>query len=233
MKKIILSQIVLSFVLINCQEKTAENLNPKKNTVTKQIVKNTNSKLDFKELKFGSNVEDVLKEIGLTISDNASPDMSFNMLGDIEEFQFPKNEKLNLLIAGNNILNSDNISFFYSKENKKIWCYEMELINHKDANEVISSITKTIGSKPAYFKKSVNTKERPVFLDENGEPETSHIEETKEVWEDAKNKATYFFINTINYSKNDSILKIFVLDKSSPKYKEWVSYRSFDMFYNK
>lgn len=233
MKKIILCQIVLSFSLTNCQEKITKESNPNKNAVTKQIVNKINSKLDFKELKFGSNVVETLKEIGLNIDDNASPDMSFNMLGDIEEFQFPKNKKLNLLIAGNNILNSDNISFFYLKENKKIWCYEMELINHKDDSEIISSITKTIGTKPAYFKKSVNTKERPILIDENGEPETDHIEETKEVWEDVKNKITYFFINTINYSKNDSVLKIYALDKSSPKYKEWVSYRSFDMFYNK
>ena len=190
-------------------------------------------KLDFKELQFGSKVEEILKEIGLTIGDNASPDMSYNMLGDFEEFQFPKNKRLNLLIAGNSLLNSDNISFFYLKKNKKLWCYEMELMNHKNTDDIINSITKTIGSKPAYFKKSINTKGRPIFLDENGELETNHIEETKEVWEDVKNKTTYFFINTINYSKNEGVLKIFALDKSSPKYKEWVSYRSFDMFYNK
>lgn len=79
----------------------------------------------------------------------------------------------------------------------------MELINHKDSDKIISSITKSIGSKPAFVEKIVNTKERPIFLDENGEPKTDHIEETKEVWEDSKNKVTYFFINTVNHSKND------------------------------
>lgn len=231
MKKIILSQIILSFVLINCQEKNTEKSNSKINVSNNQITKTNNSKLDFKELKFGLNVEEVLKGIGLTTNDNASDE--YNISGDYEEFRFPKDKKLNLSIAGNTVLNSDNISIFYLKENKKIWCYEMELLNHKDSKEIINSITKTIGSKPAFLEKNTNTKERPIFLDENGEPKTDHIEETKEVWEDAKNKTTYFFINTINHTKNDSILKIYVLDKSSPKYKEWVSYRSFDMFYNK
>ena len=231
MRKIILSQIILSFVLINCQEKNTEKSNSKINASNSQITKTNNSKLDFKELKFGSNVEDVLKGIGLTINDNASDE--YNISGDYEEFRFPKDKKLNLSIAGNTVLNSDNISIFYLKENKKIWCYEMELLNHKDSKEIINSITKTIGSKPAFLEKNINTKERPIFLDENGEPKTDHIEETKEVLEDAKNKTTYFFINTINQTKNDSILKIYVLDKSSPKYKEWISYRSFDMFYNK
>lgn len=231
MKKIILSQIILSFVLINCQEKNTEKSKSKINVSNTQITKTNNSKLDFKELKFGSNVEELLKGIGLTTNDNASDE--YNISGDYEEFQFPKDKKLNLSIAGNTVLSSDNISIFYLKENKKIWCYEMELLNYKDSKEIINSITKTIGSKPAFLEKNTNTKERPIFLDENGEPKTDHIEETKEVWEDAKNKTTYFFINTINHTKNDSILKIYVLDKSSPKYKEWVSYRSFDMFYNK
>ncbi|MCD1118636.1 hypothetical protein [Chryseobacterium turcicum] len=231
MKKIILSQIILSFVLINCQEKTTVKPNSKIGVSNNNIAKNNNSKLDFKELKFGSNIEDVLKAIDLTTNDNALDE--YNISGDYEEFQFPRNKKLNLSIAGNAISDSDNISLFYLKENKKIWCYEMELINHKDSDKIVSSITKTIGSKPAFVEKNVNTKERPIFLDENGEPKTDHIEETKEVWEDTKNKITYFFINTINHSKNDGKLKIYVLDKLSSKYKEWVSYRSFDMFYNK
>ena len=230
MKKIILCQIALSFVLMNCQGIKTEKPDPTVK-VADGIRKNNNSQLDFKNVKFGTNVKDVLSGIGLSLNDNASDE--YNISGDYEEFKFPSNKKLNLYIAGNTISASDNISFFYFKQNKKIWCYELELINHKDSDKIIDSITKTIGSKPAFAEKITNTKERPIFLDENGEPKTDHIEETKAVWEDAKNKVTYFFINTVNHTKNDGKLKIYVLDKSSPKYKEWVSYRSFDMFYNK
>ncbi|AYN00046.1 hypothetical protein [Chryseobacterium sp. 3008163] len=110
MKKIILSQIILSFVLINCQEKNTEKSNSKINVSNNQITKTNNSKLDFKELKFGSSVEEVLKGIGLTTNDNASDE--YNISGDYEEFRFPKNKKLDLSIAGNTVLNSDNTSIF-------------------------------------------------------------------------------------------------------------------------
>ena len=69
-------------------------------------------------------------------------------------------------------------------------------------------------------------------MTDEGEPETDHIEEGKEVWEDSQNGITYLIIYTKNFTKKTNELKIYVYDKSSSKYKEWVSYRSFDMFYN-
>lgn len=233
MKKIIICQIVFSVVLMNCQEKKAEKITSKAHK-TDNTINNSQKEFDFKELKFGSNINDLLKGIGLSSNDNALDE--YNISGDYEEFQFPKDKNINLSIFNNTLQSgTDNISVFYLKTDKKIWGYEMELINNSNAETIISSIEKRVGHKPDFAEKKVNTKERPIFLDENGEFKKDHIVENIQVWEDKGNKTVYFTIYTANFSKNpnENRLKVFVLDKASVKYKEWISYRSLDMLYNK
>lgn len=230
MKKIIVSLIVLCFTLTNCQKKVEVTTLPiPEKKITK--IQNKMGEVDFKNLQFGSSIVDILKDAGLTLNDNSLD--SYNVSGDYEEFQVPKNKRSTLKIANYKFSSEDNISLFYFKNSKKIWAYELELINHKEEDKIITDLTKTLGTKSAFFKKSINTKDRPIFITDDGEPETDHIEERKEVWEDYENKVTYFIIYSKNFTKKTNELKIYVLDKSSPKYKEWVSYRSFDMFYNK
>lgn len=228
MKIILLSLTVIGFALAGCETKADSKIN----LVDGDMVKNNNTELDFRVLQSGSSIEDLLKAIGLTIKDNASPDMYYDMSGDIEEFQIPEDKKTSLSIGKNYFSESDDISIFYVKENKRIFAFELELFNHKNPDEIISSITKTIESKPAYFNKLISTKEKSVLFDENGELEVDRVEEVKQVWEDLKSKNVYFLINYTNYSKGNNVLKIYVLDKASPIYKRWVSYRGFDMFYN-
>jgi len=236
MKKIVICQIALSFVLMNCQGKGTEKSvsQAEKTSVTSKPVNQTQGKMDFKDLKFGTNGEELLKGIGLTVNDNASGD--FNTSVDYVEFQFPKDKNLNLSLFNNTLQSAtDEVSVFYSKNDKKVWCYEMVLQNNPNTDAILSAIEKKAGHKADFSDKKVNTKERPIFLNENGEFKTDHIEETIQVWEDKEAKTTFFTIHTVNLSKkpNENTLKIFALDKTSPKYKEWVSYRSLDMFYNK
>ena len=239
MKNIIKVATVSAFVLVNCQNKSPEtglkidSVNLQKSVTAANDLPVTKNKIDLIDIEFGKSIELFLSGTGMfPLKDGWATNM------DYVEYNFPKNKKTDIFIAGHKIdFNNSNVSIFYNKENQKIWSYEVEIFNpsdnNNDSNGIINSITAKIGKKPSYIEKNVNTKERPVFIDENGEPKTDHIEEIKQVWEDSANKVTYFIISNANFDKKTSELKIYVLDKSSPKYKEWVSYRSFDMFYNK
>jgi hypothetical protein len=229
MKKTILLASIITLSLLNCQNKSNTN---KIELIAKQEICNdtiiTKTGLDLIDIKFKKPIKEFLFGSGLCVPKN---EWVTNL--DYEEYFFPKDKKINLMLAGNEIdVKKDSATIFYFKDSNKIWCYELELFNRVDNTKIVTDITKNIGNKPVVFEKKISTKERPLFVDPNtGEHYTDHIEIISQAWEDNTNKITYFFYEVNNFTKKEKVLKIFVLDKASPKYKEWISYRFLDWIY--
>ena len=224
MKKIILSLIVLNFVLINCQDKKDNNsksLDKANRQYPNHENKNsliTKRNLDLIDIQFGKNIEDFLSGTDLLPIVN---EWSTNM--DYEEYVFPKNKKINVLIAGNSIdFNKSDVKIFYFKESKKVWLCDIELFNQAENTKIITDITNKLNSKPNFYNKSINTPEHPITVNENGEPETDHIEKTVQVLKNKSNTVTYFIIDENNITKNEKKLRILMLDRNSSKYKEYL-----------
>ncbi|WP_286857436.1 MULTISPECIES: hypothetical protein [Sphingobacterium] len=224
MKIVILSLIVLNFTLISCQNKNDNNskvLNKANSQHPNHENKNsliTKKDLDLIDLQFGKNIEDFLIGTGLLPIVN---EWSTNM--DYEEYFFPKNKKINVLIAGNIIdFNKSDAKIFYFKESKKVWLCDIELFNQANNTKVIADITNKLNSKPSFYNKTINTPEHPITINENGEPETDHIEKTVQVLKNKSNTVTYFIIDENNVTKNEKKLRILMLHRNSSKYKEYL-----------
>lgn len=219
--------VVLSMISCNGQQGKKETIESK--TKAELIKKIPSKNLDLTNLKFNTNINEVLNSIGLTLNDNNLNE--YNMSGDYEEFQF-SSQNIDLFNTGIDSANSK-LSFFYTKKDNLLWCYELEILDDDLAKKVIGGFENSYGKVPAFSKISSSTKEHPIFLDENGEPEKDHMEERILVWEDIKNKITFFVIYKVNYDKKpiDGNLQVIALNKNSKKYGEWVSYRSLDMYY--
>ena len=224
MKKIILSLIVLNFVLINCQDKKDNNSKsldkansqyPNHENKNSLIIKRN---LDLIDIQFGKNIEDFLSGTDLLPIVN---EWSTNM--DYEEYTFPKSKKVNVLIAGNTIdFNKSDVKLFYLKESKKVWFCDIELYNQANSTQIIADITNKLSLKPNFYNKSINTSEHPITVNENGEPETDHIEKTIQVLKNKSNTVNYLIIEENNITKNEKKLRILMLDKNSSKYKEYL-----------
>lgn len=232
MKKIIIiCNLVL--VLISCNsQKKEEKISVQKNE-QKVIMKDSNF-IDFEKIQFDTNIVDLLSHVGLTINDNELTD--YNISGDYEEFKFPVNRNINLFFLENKLINKESkVSLFYFKKNKKLWCYEFETVDDIENENILKSLRKKTGMLSSFEEKTINTKEHPIFLDETGEFKKDHIVELKLVYENPNLHCTFFVINTTNFSKKpkENLLKVYAIDKTSSKYKEWVEYRSFNMFYKK
>lgn len=221
-------EILLVFVCIIIQS-----CNSQKKDLT-QLQSQTKNKLEketfnLTDFKFKTNVNEVLSEIDLTLNDNILNE--YNISGDYEEFKFAPQQ---ISLFGNDIDPKKNeTSFFYTKKDKLIWCYEITILDNTDALKIIKGFENKYGVKPAFSKISLSTKEHPLFLDENGEFKKDKMEEHILVWEYAKEKITFFVIYKVNYDKKpiEGTLQIIAIDKDNKKYKEWVSFRSLDMYY--
>jgi len=224
MKKIILSLIVLNFVLVHCQDKKNSSNKFPNNTNTQYSNNKNNSSLvikkdlDLIDIQFGKNIEAFLSGTDLLPIIN---EWSTNM--DYEEYTFPKSKKVNVLIAGNLIdFNTSDVKILYFKESKKIWFCDIELFNNSNSTQIITDIKTKLNSKPSFYNKSINTPEHPITVDENGEPETDHIEKIIQVLKNKSNTVTYFIIEENNITKNEKKLRILMLDRNSSKYKEYL-----------
>ncbi|KUJ63471.1 hypothetical protein AR687_01920 [Flavobacteriaceae bacterium CRH] len=221
--------LLLALSILSCNGQQEKKIIESKKPQMEAIKNNSRATLNLTNFKFKTNINGVLNQIGLTLNDNVLNE--YNISGDYEEFKFPP-QQINLL--DNNIDSTKNeISFFYTKKDKLIWCYEISVLDNNDAVKIIKEFENKYSSKPAFSKISLSTKEHPLFLDENGEFKKDKMEERILVWEDSKEKVTFFVIYKVNYDKNpvEGTLQIIALDKNNKKYKEWVSYRSLDMYY--
>ncbi len=217
----------------SCNSQTTKNEKEgKKPLISKppmEAKKNNSREILFTDLKFKTSIDEMLGKIGLTLNDNALNE--YNISGDYEEFKFTPRQ-INLF--DNNIDSEKNeTSFFYTKKDKLVWCYEINILDNDDALKIIKSFENKYGGKPAFLKISLSTKEHPLFLDENGEFKKDKMEQRILVWEDLKEKVTFFLIYNVNYDTKpvEGSLQIIAIDKDNKKYKDWVSYRSLDIYY--
>lgn len=214
----------------SCNSQTTKKEKPLLSKPPMEIKKNNSNKpLDLTNLKFKTRIDEVLNRIGLTLNDNVLNE--YNISGDYEEFKFTPSQ-INLF--DNNVDSEKNeTSFFYTKKDKLVWCYEINILDNDDALKIIKSFENKYGAKPAFSKISLSTKEHPLFLDENGEFKKDKMEQRILVWEDLKEKTTFFLIYKVNYDTKpvEGSLQIIAIDKDNKKYKDWVSYRSLDMYY--
>ena len=180
--------------------------------------------------KIGLNrsVDDILKESNLTKNDNHNTMYNLNL--DYEEFSFsPDNDfKFNNL----NIGKINSLIVYYLKNNDSAFVYELELENNEDTESLISEFNKSFG-KTTFYKKLENTKEHPIFLDENGEQETRHITEEAIKWNDDKQNLTYYVIYRKNLSSQENKLTAIAISNNSKKHAEWMNFRSLDMVFPK
>lgn len=229
-----LTFIILCILIQSCNSQTTKKKEEEKKPIDIETTngnKKNNSKklLDLTDLKFKTRIDEMLGRIGLTLNDNALNE--YNISGDYDEFKFTPRQ-INLF--DNNIDSGKNeTSFFYTKKDKLVWCYEINILDNDDALKIIKSFENKYGGKPAFSKISLSTKEHPLFLDENGEFKKDKMEQRILVWEDLKEKVTFFLIYKVNYDTKpvEGSLQIIAIDKDNKKYNDWVSYRSLNMFY--
>ncbi|SHE47426.1 hypothetical protein [Pedobacter caeni] len=179
-------------------------------------------------IKLNQSIDKILQAFDLTKNDNSNSEYNLNLA--YEEFSFPLsgNFKYNELNLGK--LNS--LVVYYLKDSNSAFSYELELENNPNQELLIKELNKSLG-KPAFYKKLENTKEHPIFLNENGEQETQHIIEESLKWNDSQNKSALFVIHKKNLTGNTNKLSLIVVYSESKMFDEWMKFRSLDMTFIK
>ncbi|KKX47096.1 hypothetical protein [Sphingobacterium sp. IITKGP-BTPF85] len=118
------------------------------------------------------------------------------------------------------------------KEDNTAFTYEVELENNNNCELLIGEFNKVFG-KHMFYQKNENTKERPIFLDENGEQETRHIIEELIQWNDSQHNVSYFVTYKKNLTTNENKLTVIAICNIHKKYAEWIDFRSLSMVFPK
>lgn len=224
MKKILFLSVILSLISsCNGQEKKEV-----KSTThaSKQATKRETIQLD--KIALNQSIDNILKGFHLTKDDNHN--MTYNLNLDYEEFSFsPDNDfKFNDL----NIGKVNSLIIYYLKNNNAAFVYELELENNSNSDSLISEFNKNFG-KTTFYKKLENTKQHPIFLDENGEQETRHLTEELIKWKDDRNDLTYFVTFRKNLESKENKLHVIAISNSNKKFDEWFDFRGLDMAFPK
>lgn len=224
MKKILFLSVILSLMSsCNGQEKKEV-----KSTVdsSKQVTKRETIKLD--KIALNKSVDDILKGFNLSKDDNHNTMYNLNL--DYEEFSFSPDHdfKFNDL----NIGKISSLIIYYLKNNNSAFVYELELENNSNSDALITEFNNNFG-KQSFYKKLENTKQHPIFLDENGEQETRHMTEELIKWKDDQNNLTYFVTLRKNIDTKENKLHVIAISNSSKKFDEWIDFRSLDMAFPK
>ena len=220
MKKILF--LFAIFSLINsCNGQEKKEIETEKHSTKREAIQ-------IDKIGLNRSVDDILKESNLTKNDNHNTMYNLNL--DYEEFSFSPDYdfKFNDL----NIGKINSLIIYYLKNNDSAFVYELELENNEDDESLISEFNKSFG-KTTFYKKLENTKEHPIFLDENGEQETRHITEEAIKWNDDKQNLTYYVIYRKNLSSQENKLTAIAISNNSKKHAEWMNFRSLDMVFPK
>lgn len=210
------------FSLINsCNGQEKKEIKTEKKSTKREIIQ-------IDKIGLNRSINDILKESNLNKNDNHNTMYNLNL--DYEEFSFsPDNDfKFNYL----NIGKVNSLIIYYLKNNDSAFVYELELENNENCESLISEFNKSFG-KTTFYKKLENTKEHPIFLDENGEQETRHITEEAIKWNDDKQNLTYYVIYRKNLSSQENKLTAIAISNNSKKHAEWINFRSLDMVFPK
>ncbi|PTX09826.1 hypothetical protein [Sphingobacterium faecium] len=223
MKKLLLL-FTIAQCLTSCNGQESKKMNNKMEKIV--IVKKDTIKIN--EFNLNSNLDKILIPLGLNKTDNNNSEYNLNL--DYEEFSFSPNQNFQF-----NDLNLGKISsliIYYLKDNNSAFTYELELENNNNCELLIGEFNKSFG-KPTFYKKNENTKDRPIFLDENGEQETQHIIEELIKWNDGRQNVSYFVIHKKNLTINENKLTVIAVSNVHEKYAEWIDFRSLNMAFPK
>lgn len=222
MKKILFLIVILS-LMSACNGQEKKDVNSSVHT-SKQKAKRGTIQLD--KIVLNKSIDDILKSFGLNKDDNHNTMYNLNL--DYEEFSFSPDHdfKFNDL----NIGKVNSLIVYYLKSNNSAFVYELELENNSNSDSLIMQFNKNFG-KTTFYKKLENTKQHPIFLDENGEQETRHMTEELIKWKDDRNNLTYFVTFRKNLDSKENKLTVIAISNSSKKFDEWFDFRSLDMVF--
>ncbi|WP_157504894.1 hypothetical protein [Flavobacterium tegetincola] len=201
--------------------------------VTNAIVENDTTSYNLKTdalpidgIKLNQPLANLLNPYHLTKDDNSNLEYNLNL--DYEEFAF--DVKYKYKYNGVDLGKINSLVVYYLKDKESAFCYELEMENNPNCKKVVGELGKNFG-KSTFYKKSENTKARPIFVDDNGEPKTDHIIQELIKWNDDKNNADYYVISTENLTTKENKLTVIVISTTSKKSAEWISYRSLKMVF--
>lgn len=219
--------ITLNAAISGCENgKDTKQVNQKE--AKNQLPQTKHQTILIDKIRLNQSIDKILQAFDLTKNDNSNPDYNLNLA--YEEFSFPVSGefKYNELNLGK----PNSLVIYYLKDSNSAFSYELELENNPNQELLIKEITKSLG-KPAFYKKLENTKEHPIFLNENGDQETQHIIEESIKWNDNQNKCALFVIHKKNLTSNTSKLSLIVVYSESKMFEEWMKFRSLDMIFIK
>lgn len=213
-------------LFFSCQERNSQS------STTSQEAVHTTSEIQQKEsiqvdkIALNQQLDTLLKSFRMTKDDNSNATYNINM--DYEEFAFDNSNTFTFKSL--EIGEIESLVVYYMKTTGEAFCYELEVQNNPQCKALYSAYSTTLGEK-TFDKKIESTKDRPIFLDENGEQETDHIiqELTKVV--DRDKHSTYYLIYKENLTSKENKLTVIAISDSSEKRDEWVKFRSLDMVF--
>lgn len=223
MKKLLLLFTMIQF-LISCNGQETKKTNNK----IEKIVTAKKDTIKINEFNLNSILDKILIPFGLNKNDNNNLEYNLNL--DYEEFSFSPQQ--NFQFNDLNIGKISSLIIYYLKDDNAAFTYELELENNNNCELLIGEFNKNFG-KHTFYKRNENTKERPIFLDENGEQETQHIIEELIKWNDGLHDVSYFVIYKKNLTTKENKLTTIALSNVHKKYAEWIAFRSLNMVFSK
>lgn len=213
-------------LFLSCQERTAQSSTTSQELVHTRSESKQKEPIQVDKIILNQQLKTLLESFRLTKDDNSNATYNINL--DYEEFAFDNSHTFafkSLEIGG-----IESLVVYYMKTTGEAFCYELELQNNPQCKALYSAYSTTLGEK-TFHKKIESTRERPIFLDENGEQETDHIiqELTKVV--DPDQHSTYYLIYKENLSSKENKVTVIAISDSSKKRDEWVKFRSLDMVF--
>lgn len=223
MKKLLLLFTIAHF-LTSCNghgTKKMDNKIEKIETAKKDTIK-------INEINLNSSLDKTLNPFGLNKNDNNNSAYNLNL--DYEEFSFSPQQ--NFKFNDQDIGKIKSLIIYYLKEDNTAFTYELELENNNNCELLIDEFNKNFG-KHQFYQKNENTKEHPIFLDENGEQETRHIIEELIKWNDDHHNVSYFVTYKKNLTTDENKLTAIAISNIHKKYAEWIDFRSLNMVFPK
>jgi hypothetical protein len=184
--------------------------------------------LDLSKLLLKEDVLDLMKVHGIKREPKDSLDIT------MWKYEVFKSSDPKVLRFGNIDLSStygqrkNHVLFHYAEDKKNLICYELELYDQKQTDQLIEQLGK-VGT--LVFKRT-HLPKGSIELDEDGnevKPENS-VRQTYRVWENKSTAITYFLSEL--GSEKDLITELIALKSATQFGKEWISTKQLDWYVN-